>query len=213
MTDIAQLRIRLSETPILPVMAIRDLGEGLKDIDGLVAAGATVIEILFRTPEAPAALKAAKVRHPHCLFGAGTMLAANHVRLALDSGADFTVSPGLTAALQALVAQSGLPHIPGVQTASETMQACEYGYELMKYYPSQASNGPEVLADYANIFEGVGFVTTGGIDIPLLPAYGAVRNIVAVGGSWMLPSRLPPGAPGLRQQAEIFKAARAAAGG
>ncbi|MBP0581807.1 bifunctional 4-hydroxy-2-oxoglutarate aldolase/2-dehydro-3-deoxy-phosphogluconate aldolase [Labrys sp. LIt4] len=210
MTSVAELRARLAETPILPVMAIKDADEGLADIDGLVAAGAPVIEILFRTPEAPAVLKAAKARYPHCLFGAGTMLLARHVRLALDAGADFTVSPGLTPALQASVAASGLPHIPGVQTASETMQACEYGYSLMKYYPSEASNGPVVLADYANIFEGVGFVTTGGIETALLPAYGAVRNIVAVGGSWMLPSHHTPGSPCLQQQAAIFKAARAA---
>lgn len=211
MTSIAELRARLAQTPILPVMAVRHVEEGLADIEGLVAAGATVIEILFRTPEAPLALKAARARHPRCLFGAGTMLRAGHIRQALDAGADFTVSPGLTPALQALVAGSGLPHIPGVQTASEAMQACEFGYTLMKYYPSEASNGPAVLADFANIFEGVGFVTTGGIDIPLLPAYGAVRNIVAVGGSWMLPSRHTPGSPCLRQQAEIFKAAREAA--
>lgn len=210
MTIIDDLRARLTDMPILPVMAVRDIDESLADIDALVAAGAAVIEILFRTPEAPQALKTAKARHPRCLFGAGTMLQARHLRLALAAGADFSVSPGLTPALQALIAESGLPHMPGVQTASETMQACEHGYSLMKYYPAQASNGPQVLADFANIFEGVDFVTTGGIDVPLLPAYGAVRNILAVGGPWMLPSQRVPDAPDLKAQAAIFKAARVA---
>lgn len=207
----AELRARLAETPILPVMAVKSVEEGLRDIDGLVAAGAPVIEILFRTPEAPLVLEKAKARHPGCLFGAGTMLRAEHVATAVATGADFTVSPGLTPALHEALATTGLPHIPGVLTASEVMQAREYGYTLMKYYPSEASNGPQVLTDYANIFEDAGFVTTGGINASLLTAYGSVCNIVAVGGGWMIPSRRPASDPDLREQAAIFKAARDAA--
>jgi 2-dehydro-3-deoxyphosphogluconate aldolase / (4S)-4-hydroxy-2-oxoglutarate aldolase len=209
--NIADLRARIAAMPILPVMAVRTLEEGMKDIDELVEAGAPVIEILFRTPQAPLALKQAKARHPHCLFGAGTLLHAGHVELAIAAGADFTVSPGLTQALHASISATGLPHIPGALTASEVMEACERGYTLLKYYPSEASNGPVVLADYANIFEDVGFVTTGGIDSSLLARYGSVRNIVAVGGGWMIPSRRPAGDPNLREQAAAFNAARNAA--
>ena len=207
----AELRERIAAMPILPVMAVGSVEEGLRDIDGLVAAGAPVIEILFRTPQAPVTLQKAKARHPHCVFGAGTMLHAGHVETAVAVGADFMVSPGLTPALHEAVSASGLPHMPGAQTASEVMQAREYGYTLLKYYPSEASNGPIVLADYANIFEDVGFVTTGGIGASLLTRYGAVRNIVAVGGGWMIPSRRPAGDPSLLEQAAIFNAAREAA--
>ncbi|GLS22619.1 2-dehydro-3-deoxy-phosphogluconate aldolase [Labrys miyagiensis] len=204
----AELKERIAAFPILPVMPVRSIDEGLADIDGLVEEGAPVIEILFRTPQAPEVLRRARARHPTCIFGAGTLLHEGHVKLAVEAGAAFTVSPGLTPALHEAVTATGLPHLPGALTASEVMQAREWGYALLKYYPSEASNGPAVLADYANIFEDVGFVTTGGIDAGKLAAYGAVRNILAVGGGWMIPSRRPTVDPNLREQAAIFKAAR-----
>jgi 2-dehydro-3-deoxyphosphogluconate aldolase / (4S)-4-hydroxy-2-oxoglutarate aldolase len=205
----AELRERIGAFPILPVMAVRTVEEGLADIDLLVADGAPVIEILFRTAPAPEVLRRAKSRHPACVFGAGTLLNAGQVKLAVEAGAAFGVSPGLTPALHEAVTAAGLLHMPGVLTASEVMQAREWGYTLLKYYPSEASNGPTVLSDYANIFEDTGFVTTGGIDTGKLATYGAVRNIVAVGGGWMIPSRRAAGEVALREQAAIFKAARA----
>ncbi|CAM5776448.1 2-dehydro-3-deoxy-phosphogluconate aldolase [Labrys miyagiensis] len=204
----AELRDRIAAFPILPVMAVRSIEEGLRDIDLLVEEGAPVIEILFRTPEAPQVLREAKARHPACVFGAGTLLREAQVKLAIETGAAFGVSPGLTPVLHAAVKAAGLLHMPGALTASEVMQAVEWGYTVLKYYPSEASNGPTVLSDYANIFEGVGFVTTGGIDSGKLAAYGAVRNILAVGGGWMIPSRRQDGEPTLREQAAIFTAAR-----
>ena len=113
------------------------------------------------------------------------------MKAAVAAGAQFLVSPGLTGKLHAAVSGTGCPMIPGVLTASEVLAATELGYELMKYYPAQPSNGLAALADYANIFQGVGFVPTGKIDAGLVPQYGALRNVVAVGGSWMLGSRAP----------------------
>jgi len=209
----AELAARIAAFPILPVMPVRSVEEGLADIDALVDEGAPVIEILFRTPEAPQVRHEAGKRHPGCVFGAGTLLLASHVKLAVEAGAAFGVSPGLTPALHEAVKAADLLHMPGALTASEVMQAREWGYTLLKYYPSEASNGPMVLSDYANIFADVGFVTTGGIDTDKLSAYGAVRNIIGVGGGWMIPSRRAAGAPGLREQAAIFQAARAKAKG
>ena len=48
---------------------------------------ADAFEILFRTPQAPVTLQKAKARHPHCVFGAGTMLHAGHVETAVAVGA------------------------------------------------------------------------------------------------------------------------------
>jgi len=203
-----ELRRRLADTALLPILPVASPDDALREIDAMVEEGVFAVEILFRTAEAAIVLGKAKARHPACLFGAGTMLASAHVEAAVAAGADFTVSPGLTPRLHALVAVSGLPHIPGVQTASEVMAAVEHGYGLLKYYPSKASNAPMVLADYANIFLGVGFVPTGNIDASTIEEYAAVRNVVAVGGTWMLPSRKPASDPDLKTQIAAFKARR-----
>lgn len=143
----------------------------------------------------------AKQQFPNCLFGAGTILSEKNLSDAVEAGADFLVSPGLTRELFELVQPSGLPHIPGVQTASEVMAAIGLGYRLMKYYPAQPSNGLVVLADYFNVFPDVGFVPTGKIDANVLPNYAALPNVIAIGGSWMLSSERG----GLRAQIVDFK--------
>lgn len=204
--DASELRGRLAEAAIMPIVTVRSVEKALTEIDRLLADGIRAVEIVFRTPEAAAALAEAKRRFPKALIGAGTMLGAGQVRQAVEARADFLVSPGLTPKLHEIVATTGLPMIPGVLTASEVLAAIELGYGLMKYYPSQPSNGLLVLADYANVFPDVGFVPTGKIDATVLGAYGALRNVVAVGGSWMLGER-PPGAIG--EQIAAFRKARA----
>ncbi|MBZ9938410.1 bifunctional 4-hydroxy-2-oxoglutarate aldolase/2-dehydro-3-deoxy-phosphogluconate aldolase [Mesorhizobium sp. BR1-1-16] len=208
----SELRGRLADAPILPILTVRAVETTMQQIDRLVACGIAAIEVVFRTSEAAGALAAAKARHPATLFGAGTIMTAEAVTEAVAARADFLVSPGLTPWLVDLVRPTGLPHIPGIQTASEVMTAVHYGYSLMKFYPAQASNGAMVLADYANIFPDIGFVPTGKIDAASLPSYLALANVVAAGGSWMLsPASLADGSE-LRAQIASGRAAKAASG-
>jgi 2-dehydro-3-deoxyphosphogluconate aldolase/(4S)-4-hydroxy-2-oxoglutarate aldolase len=203
--DRKELRARLAEAAIMPIITVRAVDKALADITRLIEEGVGAIEIVFRTAEAATALAEARRRFPKSLIGAGTMLRAEQVTQAVEAGADFLVSPGLTPKLHAVVAASGRPMIPGVLTASEVLAATEYGYDLMKYYPAQPSNGLMVLADYANIFTDVGFVPTGKIDASVLGQYGALRNVVAVGGSWMLGDRA--GSP-IGEQIAAFRKAK-----
>ena len=177
---------RIARSGIVPIVTVRDLPDGIALVDRLVEAGADVIEIVLRTPDAPSALNAALGRHPHCLFAAGTVLDEEGARMACDAGAHFLVSPGLTPELHEAASKSGRMLVPGVQTASEVMAARRLGYRLMKYYPAEPSNGLVVLEDYGNIFHNVAFMATGKIKPDLLAAYGRLANVAAVGGSWML---------------------------
>ncbi len=181
-----EVAARVRHAGIVPIVTVRNVDESMALIDGLAEAGAGLIEIVFRTPDAPAALAAARSRHSRCLFAAGTILDEAGVRKAADAGAHCLVSPGLTPELHAAASAAGQVLVPGVQTASEVMAARQMGYRLMKYYPAEPSNGVVVLTDYANIFDNVSFMATGKITPGVLPAYGALRNVSAVGGSWML---------------------------
>lgn len=182
---------RFRRAGVVPIITVRNVDASLALIAKLVDAGADVIEIVFRTPEASKVLSEARKRHDGCMFAAGTMLDDASVRRAVEAGAHCFVSPGLTAELHEAATASGLLLIPGVQTASEVMNARRWGYALMKYYPAEPSNGLVVLADYANIFDNVSFLATGKITRPKLALYGALRNVAAVGGSWMLEGAEP----------------------
>lgn len=205
--DHGEVTSRIARAGIVPIVTVRDLRAGVALIDQLVETGAAAIEVVLRTPEAPAALSIAVKRHPQCLVAAGTILDEAGVRTAVEAGAHFLVSPGLTPDLHEASIGAGRMLVPGVQTASEVMAARRLGYRLLKYYPAEPSNGVVVLEDYANIFHDVAFMATGKITSALLAGYGRLRNVAAVGGSWMLK---PESIPRFADDRSLFLSARAA---
>jgi hypothetical protein len=105
-----ELHARVSEAGIVPTLmaADPDPEAATRIADVLAEAGATVIEILFRSPRAADALAIIKRRHPTMLVAAGTVLEAQDVARAEASGADFLISPGLSPVLHA-AAQASAP--------------------------------------------------------------------------------------------------------
>jgi 2-dehydro-3-deoxyphosphogluconate aldolase/(4S)-4-hydroxy-2-oxoglutarate aldolase len=68
------------------------------------------------------------------------------------------------------------------------MVAAGYGFKTLKFYPARAAGGPTVLADFASIFPDVLFVPTGKIGQADVADYLALKNVLAVGGSWVTPA-------------------------
>lgn len=183
---------RLAEARIMPIVSVGDLAETVALVDDLAGAGAAAVEILFRHPAAPDVLRLSRRRHPNLLLAAGTVINAELVGKAVDAGADVLVSPGLTPTLARTASGFSLPLIAGVQTASEVLLAAELGFKVLKFYPAEPNNAAAILKDYANVFPDILFVPTGGIGEAALPVYAGLRNVVAVGGSW-LHAGLAPG--------------------
>ena len=167
---------------VIPVVVIDDLDEAVPLARGLVAAGMPAIEITLRTPAALTAIADIAKDVPDARVGAGTVLNPRQGEKALDSGAEFLVSPGTTNAL--LDAQ--LPLLPGVATASEILALLERGLTAAKFFPAEASGGVQALRAFAGPFPQVRFCPTGGIDAAKAPDYLALPNVACVGGSWML---------------------------
>jgi 2-dehydro-3-deoxyphosphogluconate aldolase/(4S)-4-hydroxy-2-oxoglutarate aldolase len=182
------IREILGRQPVLPIMTVHSEEAGLKIAESLLAGGLRVMEITLRTAEAPAAIAAIRKRFPEMGIGAGTLLRPDDFARAEGAGAQFGVSPGMDRPLAEAAAKSTLPFLPGVQTASEVMTAIGYEIRTLKFYPARAAGGPAVLADFANIFRDVLFVPTGKIGQADTPEYLPLRNVLAVGGSWMAPA-------------------------
>lgn len=182
------LRELLGRQPVLPIMTVRSEEAGLRIAESLLAGGLRVMEITLRTAEGTAAIAAIRKRFPEMGIGAGTLLQPEDFARAEGAGAQFGVSPGLTGPLAEAAVKSPLPFLPGIQTASEVMGALAFGLRTLKFYPARAAGGPPVLADFGNIFQSVLFVPTGKIGQAETPDYLQLRNVLAVGGSWMAPA-------------------------
>jgi Entner-Doudoroff aldolase len=130
------------------------------------AAGVDHVEVTIETPDALASLKA--VAHEAASWGkyvgAGTVTTLEQLEAARRVGVSFTVSPGLDPDIVKQSARSGIPHLPGVSTPSEILQARRLGLSWLKAFPA-AVLGPSWLAAMSGPFPDVSFVATGGMSL------------------------------------------------
>jgi 2-dehydro-3-deoxyphosphogluconate aldolase/(4S)-4-hydroxy-2-oxoglutarate aldolase len=160
--------------------------------EALIAGGLNCIEVTFRTADAAESISRIRQALPHALVGAGTLLTPDNVKKAADAGAQFGVSPGLSAAVSQAAQDRGFPLFPGVITPGEIMAALELGWKHLKFFPAETFGGVKALKALAGPFghTGVKFIPTGGITATTLPDYLAVPQVAAIGGSWMAERKL-----------------------
>lgn len=172
--------------PVIPVLTVASVEDGVGQAKALVAGGLYAIEVTLRTASALAAIRAIAKAVPDAVVGAGTIVSADQINQAVAAGAKFLVSPGAPAVLANAAAQSPVPFLPGCATASEAMALRELGFRALKLFPAEAAGGTKLLASLAAPLPDLRFCPTGGIDLEKAPEYLRLPNVPCVGGSWML---------------------------
>jgi 2-dehydro-3-deoxyphosphogluconate aldolase/(4S)-4-hydroxy-2-oxoglutarate aldolase len=198
----------LQAGPVMPVVVIDDAAHAVPLARALVAGGIRAIEITLRTGAALDAIEAIARDVPEAIPGVGTAITAADVLAALDAGAKFIVSPGMTPALRDVALGSGLPFLPGIATASELMAGLAAGLSSFKFFPAAQAGGIEGLKALGGPFPSVRFCPTGGVSAANAAAYLALPNVACVGGSWLAPRE----AIAAGEFAKIEQLAREAAG-
>ena len=164
MTPPAAVSDELAAARVVPVVTRLAPGDALALAAALVRGGLSVIEVTLRAAGAIESIAAIAADPPEgMLVGAGTVLTADQVDAAVDAGARFVVSPGLSARVVARCAARGVPCIPGVVTATEVMAALDEGLDLLKFFPAEAAGGVTTLRALAAPFPQARWVPTGGI--------------------------------------------------
>jgi 2-dehydro-3-deoxyphosphogluconate aldolase/(4S)-4-hydroxy-2-oxoglutarate aldolase len=193
--------------PVVPVIVLDHVEDAVPLARACVDGGVTVLEVTLRTPAGLESIRRIAAEVPGARVGAGTVTAVSEVARVAEAGARFVVSPGFDPEIVAAARDRGLDAMPGVMTPGEVMAATKAGLDLLKFFPAAAAGGIPMLQALAGPFPSVRFCPTGGIDARSAPAYLALRNVVAVGGSWLTPAA----AVASRDWAAITTLARAAA--
>jgi 2-dehydro-3-deoxyphosphogluconate aldolase/(4S)-4-hydroxy-2-oxoglutarate aldolase len=177
----------------LVCVAVIDKADDAVPLAGaLLAGGLNCIEVTFRTAAAAESIARIHQALPHAVVGAGTLLTPDQVKQAVDAGAQFGVSPGLSEAVSKAAHANNFPLFPGVITPTEIMAALELGWKYLKFFPAETFGGVKALKALIGPFghTGVKFIPTGGITPATLPNYIAIPQVAAVGGSWMAERKL-----------------------
>lgn len=176
----------MEQAPVIPVMQVADAADALAQAKSLIAGGLTVLEITLRTKAALKSIEMLARAFPEAVIGAGTVTDADQMEAAIDAGAAFLVSPGMTRRLLKAARKSPIPWLPGVATASEAMTLYEHGFRCLKFFPAEAAGGVKYLSSLAGPLPDLVFCPTGGVNLEKAKAYLELSNVACVGGSWMV---------------------------
>ena len=182
----AVLRPLCTACPAIPVIEVEDVAQAAPLAEALVAAGVKLLEVTLRTDAALEAIREMAQVEGACV-GAGTLRTPEQVKAAKEAGAQFGVSPGVTPALLDAFETEALPTLPGASTVSEVMVLMERGYEILKFFPAEASGGVRALKAIGGPLPQASFCPTGGITLEKMPEYLALNNVICAGASWLSP--------------------------
>ena len=193
----------MRRSPVIPVLVVDDVAHAAPLAQALVNGGLPMLEVTLRTAAALDVIREMS-RIEGAVVGAGTVLNERDLDAAMEAGAKFIVSPGLTEPLARAALDRGIPFLPGVANAGDIMRGLDLGLDRFKFFPAEASGGRAALSALSAPFGQVRFCPTGGVTLASAPQWLAMPSVLCVGGSWMAPKGEP-------DTARILSAAREAA--
>ncbi len=177
----------LEKHQVVPVVTINNEAEIDGIINGLIAKGIYCIEVTLRTPYALTAIELIKAKYSNQIsVGVGTVVSKEQIEAVKALKVDFIVSPGINAELGGYLMESGIPFIPGVATPSDIILGMQMGWDTFKFFPANLFGGIDALKTYGQVFPSVIFCPTGGINGDTYASYLDLKNVISVGGSWMM---------------------------
>jgi 2-dehydro-3-deoxyphosphogluconate aldolase/(4S)-4-hydroxy-2-oxoglutarate aldolase len=150
----------IGKARLLPVLRTSDAASAVRAAETLLDAGLGVVELTATTPGWAGAIADLRGRRAGAVIGAGTVTTAEDARRAVESGADFLVSPYPAEPVRAFAEETGTVFLEGGYTPGEVAAASARG--IAKLFPAHAG-GPAYLKSILAVLPGARIVPTGGI--------------------------------------------------
>jgi len=166
--------------------------ENLSDVmSTVISAGLRFVEVTLNTPIALHLIqKASKIFSNQICIGAGTVVTLAEAQLAVNSGAQFIVSPTLNVEVAEFCRQKSLAYFPGALTPTEIEKAWNAGATMVKVFPA-SHMGPEYFRVIKGPFEKIRLMAVGGVGPKNISDYlSSGADAVALGGSILSPARM-----------------------
>ena len=178
--------MKIDDFRFIPVVVIKELDDALPTLNALCEGGLPCAEITFRTECAAEAIRLGRVNLPDMCIGAGTVINGEQCARAIEAGAQFIVSPGLSEEAAAVCKDNGIPYFPGCVTPTEIMKAISLGLTDVKFFPAGVYGGLKAIKALSAPFPQVKFIPTGGVDMNNIDEFLAFDKIKAIGGSFIM---------------------------
>lgn len=158
---------QIRQQKMLPLYFHKDVEVSINVLKALYEAGIRSVEYTNRGAEAVANFKAMRKlvdeSMPGMLLGIGTVKTVEDAEKFIKAGADFIISPVVFPPVAKVVQDAGLLWIPGCLTPTEIFTAEMNGAKLVKIFPGSVV-GPSYISAIKELFPGLLFMPTGGVD-------------------------------------------------
>jgi len=156
---------RIEEVGIVPVVRAATVDEATRAVEAIRPGGIPVFEIPMTVPNAVSVIREVANAHgSKVLVGAGTVTTTEQAESCIRAGAEFLVSPGLSAPVLSVARVSERLAIPGALTPTELMNAHDHGARLVKIFPCGNVGGPKYLRSLKAPFPKAELIPTGGVN-------------------------------------------------
>ena len=164
--DKDQIRDRIMEIGILPVVRATSPREARIAADAVCEGGIPIVEITMTVPGAVDVIRElTRGGASGILVGAGTVLNAVAARRCFDAGAQFLVSPGLNIQTIEFAKSEGTLMMAGALTPTEVITAWEAGSDFVKVFPCGNVGGAKYIKALKGPLPQVPLVPTGGVNL------------------------------------------------
>ena len=181
---------QLHKIGIIPVIKINDANQAVELAKALRNGGLPTAEITFRSQAAAKSISEITENVSDFMVCAGTVLNIENAKKAVESGAKAIISPGTNPEVVEWCLANNVIVIPGCATPSEIECCMRMGLKVVKLFPAEIVGGVKILKAFSGPYADMKFMPTGGINLSNVNGYLKLPNVVACGGSWMVPEKL-----------------------
>lgn len=191
--DNAELQERLRSTRLVAILRGTDVDATVAAARTLLQVGVLTLEIALTLQDAEEAIAQVVQDAPAtALVGAGTVLDEADVERAVSAGAQFMVTPTLSASVPYAVSQ-GIGVLAGVYTPTEIQRGHDLGSAAVKLFPASAL-GSGFLRAVRDPFPQARIIPVGGVRVDTVAEYLAAGAFgIGVGGPLVGDATAPGG--------------------
>jgi 2-dehydro-3-deoxyphosphogluconate aldolase/(4S)-4-hydroxy-2-oxoglutarate aldolase len=157
--------------PIVGILRFFPRAQVEQLVPAVMAGGLVNLEVTLNSPGAADLIRLTRdVLGDRGNVGAGTVTSMEGLKLALDAGASFIVTPVVLPEVIRACVDSGVPILPGAMTPTEIFTAWSLGATMVKVFPADQL-GPSHLRAVKAPFPEIRLMPTGGVTVETLPAF------------------------------------------
>lgn len=177
-----QWRSLLEQEKAIAVIRSPKFAVGLACAEAVTKAGVRLLEVTWNSYRPEELVAELRVRFPHCVIGAGTILTLADLDNAIAAGAQFVFSPHFNTHLVELCLQNQIPCVPGALSPTEIVKAYQAGASAVKVFPVSALGGASYIKSLKAPLSDIPLIPTGGVNLknaPEMIAAGAIAVALA----------------------------------